>query len=95
MRIFYARQCQFALKDFNSYNANQFTKRNFIQRFIFSHGGFNIMAKFRCLECKKEFEINDPSSSRRCPECMSRYLELISGEIPRGKSWSAKSYSAR
>ncbi|MBQ7593533.1 MAG: hydrogenase expression protein HypA/HybF [Synergistaceae bacterium] len=54
------------------------------------------MAKFRCLECKKEFEL-DPSSSttRRCPECRSKALELISGEIPRGKSWSSKSYSAR
>ena len=53
------------------------------------------MAKFRCLECKKEFEIDSSSSNRRCPECMSRYLELVSGEIKRGKSWSAKTYSAR
>lgn len=54
-----------------------------------------IMAKFKCLECKKEFENDSSSSDRKCPNCMSRYLELISGEIPRGKSWSAKSYSAR
>lgn len=53
------------------------------------------MAKFRCLECKKEFELDSSSPTRRCPECMSRYLELIEGEIPRGKSWSSKSYSAR
>ncbi|MBQ3401968.1 MAG: hydrogenase expression protein HypA/HybF [Synergistaceae bacterium] len=53
------------------------------------------MAKFRCLECKKEFETDSASPDRKCPECMSRYLELVSGEIPRGKSWSAKSYSAR
>ena len=53
------------------------------------------MAKFRCLECKKEFELDSSHTTRRCPECMSRYLELVSGEIPRGKSWSAKSYSAR
>ncbi len=53
------------------------------------------MAKFRCLECKKEFEADPLSPHRRCPNCMGRYLELVSGEIPRGKSWSAKSYSAR
>ena len=53
------------------------------------------MAKFRCLECKKEFELDSSEASRRCPECMSRYLEVVSGEIKRGKSWSAKSYSAR
>ena len=53
------------------------------------------MAKFKCLECKKEFEIDSHSQSRRCPECMSRYLELVSGEIPRGKSWSSKTFSAR
>ncbi len=53
------------------------------------------MAKFRCLECKKEFEVDSASQSRRCPECMSRYLELVSGEIPRGKSWSSKTFSAR
>ena len=53
------------------------------------------MAKFKCLECKKEFEIDFPTQSRRCPECMSRYLELVSGEIPRGKSWSSKTFSAR
>ena len=53
------------------------------------------MAKFKCLVCKKEFENDSPASDRKCPECMSRYLELVSGEIPRGKSWSAKSYSAR
>lgn len=59
------------------------------------HGGLiNIMAKFRCLECKKEFE-SDSKSDRKCPECRSRCLELVSGEIPRGKSWSSKSYSAR
>ncbi|MBQ7560534.1 MAG: hydrogenase expression protein HypA/HybF [Synergistaceae bacterium] len=53
------------------------------------------MAKFKCLECKKIFEIDSASPDRRCPECMSRYLELISGEIQRGKSWSSKTYSAR
>ncbi|MBQ3456357.1 MAG: hydrogenase expression protein HypA/HybF [Synergistaceae bacterium] len=53
------------------------------------------MTKFRCLECKKEFENDSPSPDRKCPHCMSRYLEVVSGEIPRGKSWSAKSYSAR
>ena len=53
------------------------------------------MPKFRCLECKKEFELDQSETTRRCPECMSRYLELVSGEIPRGKSWSSKSYSAR
>ena len=52
-------------------------------------------AKFRCLECKKEFEAEANDSSKRCPECLGRYLELISGEMKRGKSWSAKSYSVR
>lgn len=56
--------------------------------------GFS-MAKFRCLECKKEFEAEANDSSKRCPECLGRYLELISGEMKRGKSWSAKSYSVR
>ena len=53
-----------------------------------------IMPKFKCLECKKEFELK-PEQTRICPECMSTWLELLSGEIPRGKSWSAKSFSAR
>lgn len=53
------------------------------------------MAKFRCLECKKEFEAEANDSSKRCPKCLGRYLELISGEMKRGKSWSAKSYSVR
>ncbi|MBR1437671.1 MAG: hydrogenase expression protein HypA/HybF [Synergistaceae bacterium] len=53
------------------------------------------MPKFRCLECKKEFESDSSSPERKCPECMSRYLELVSGEIPRGKSWSSKTFSAR
>ena len=56
--------------------------------------GFS-MAKFRCLECKKEFEAEANDSSKRCPECLGRYLELISGKMKRGKSWSAKSYSVR
>ena len=99
MRIFQAVKyhfaLKFALKDFNSYNANQFTHETLYIKTHFFHGGIKTMTRFRCLECKKEFEIENASSSRRCPECMSRYLELISGEIPRGKSWSAKSYSAR
>lgn len=53
------------------------------------------MAKFRCIQCKKEFEADANDSTKRCPECMGRYLELISGEMKRGKSWSAKSYSVR
>ncbi|MBQ3457877.1 MAG: hydrogenase expression protein HypA/HybF [Synergistaceae bacterium] len=53
------------------------------------------MPKFKCLECKKEFDSDSSADGRKCPYCMSRYLELISGEIPRGKSWSSKSYSAR
>ena len=95
MKIFQANICQFELKDFNGYNANQFTHETLYIKIHFFTEESKIMAKFRCLECKKEFEIENASSSRRCPECMSRYLELISGEIPRGKSWSAKSYSAR
>ncbi len=53
------------------------------------------MAKFKCLECEHEFEIDDNENNKRCPECMSRYLQLLSGEIKRGKSWSAKTFSAR
>ncbi len=52
------------------------------------------MNKFKCLECKKEFELKS-SEPKICPECMSTWLELLSGEIQRGKSWSAKSFSAR
>ncbi len=83
----------FAHKDFTFYNSKNIFRFYLLLNF---HGGVhkNIMAKFKCLECKKEFEA-ESSSSRRCPYCMSRYLELVSGEIPRGKSWSAKSYSAR
>lgn len=53
------------------------------------------MAKFKCLECGKEFKAEADDASRRCPNCRSRYLELISGEIQRGKSWSAKTYAVR
>jgi len=53
------------------------------------------MAKFRCIQCKKEFEANANDSTKRCPACMGRYLELVSGEMKRGKSWSSKSYSVR
>ncbi len=51
------------------------------------------MAKFKCLECGKEFKSDD--TSRKCPDCGSKYLELMSGEIKRGKSWSSKIYAAR
>ena len=53
------------------------------------------MAKFRCLQCKKEFEADADAPSKRCPECLGRYLELVSGELKRGKAWSSKSYSVR
>ena len=53
------------------------------------------MAKFRCIQCKKEFEADANDSTKRCPGCMGRYLELVSGEMKRGKSWSSKSYSVR
>ena len=53
------------------------------------------MAKFRCIECKAELEVAADESTKRCPKCFSRYLELVSGEIKRGKSWSAKSFSVK
>ena len=53
------------------------------------------MAKFKCLECKHEFEIESNELNKRCPVCMSRYLQLLEGELPRGKSWSSKTFSAR
>ncbi|GHV46953.1 hypothetical protein FACS1894204_09620 [Synergistales bacterium] len=53
------------------------------------------MAKFRCIECGAEVELDADESTKRCPECYSRYLELVAGEIKRGKSWSAKSFSVK
>ena len=53
------------------------------------------MGKFRCLECSAEFETESNESTKRCPKCFGRYLELISGEMKRGKSWSAKSFSVK
>ena len=51
--------------------------------------------KFRCIECKKEFEADANSAAKHCPHCFGRYLELVSGEMKRGKSWSSKSFSVR
>ncbi len=53
------------------------------------------MAKFRCIQCKKEFEAEANAATKRCPSCFGRYLELVSGEMKRGKSWSAKSFSVK
>ena len=39
------------------------------------------MVKFRCIGCKKEFETDADASTKNCPFCFGRYLELISGEI--------------
>ena len=55
----------------------------------------SLMAKFRCIQCKKEFEEEANAATKRCPSCFSRYLELVSGEMKRGKSWSAKSFSVK
>ncbi len=52
------------------------------------------MPKFKCLECKKEFELNK-TDDKRCPECNSKWLQVLAGEISRGKSWSAKSFAVR
>ena len=52
------------------------------------------MTKFKCLECKNEFEINK-LSEKVCPECKSKWLQVLSGDISKGKSWSAKSFSVR
>ncbi|MDR2136849.1 MAG: hydrogenase expression protein HypA/HybF [Synergistaceae bacterium] len=51
--------------------------------------------KFRCIECKTEVEVDANEPTKRCPKCFGRYLELVSGEIKRGKSWSAKSFSVK
>jgi DNA-directed RNA polymerase subunit RPC12/RpoP len=53
------------------------------------------VAKFRCIECKAEVEVDANESTKRCPKCFGRYLELMSGEMKRGKSWSAKSFSVK
>ena len=53
------------------------------------------VAKFRCLECKAEVEVEANDSTKRCPQCFGRYLELVYGEMKRGKSWSAKSFSVK
>ncbi len=53
------------------------------------------MAKFRCIQCQKEFEAEANAATKRCPACFGRYLELVSGEMKRGKSWSAKSFSVK
>ena len=53
------------------------------------------MAKFRCIQCKKKFEEDANAATKRYPSCFGRYLELVSGEMKRGKSWSAKSFSVK
>jgi DNA-directed RNA polymerase subunit RPC12/RpoP len=53
------------------------------------------VAKFRCIECKTVVEVDANEPTKRCPKCFGRYLELVSGEIKRGKSWSAKSFSVK
>jgi DNA-directed RNA polymerase subunit RPC12/RpoP len=53
------------------------------------------VAKFRCIECKAEVEVDASEPTKRCPKCFGRYLELVSGEMKRGKSWSAKSFSVK
>ena len=52
------------------------------------------MGKFRCLECKKEFELEDVAPVKKCPDCGSHFLEYMGGEpLKRGKSWSSKTFS--
>lgn len=52
------------------------------------------MAKFQCLECKKEFELGSTAPIMRCSYCGSRFLSKIEGEpLKRGKSWNSKSFS--
>lgn len=50
------------------------------------------MRKFRCLECKHEFE-TEAEESLRCPKCLSHYLLLLEGKPLKGKRWGSKSYS--
>ncbi|WP_213700990.1 MULTISPECIES: hydrogenase expression protein HypA/HybF [Aminobacterium] len=52
------------------------------------------MAKFKCLECKKEFELETTEAVMKCVYCGSRYLSKLEGEpLKRGKSWNSKSFS--
>lgn len=53
------------------------------------------MRRFRCISCKYEFEVEDKETPYKCPKCYSRFIELLSGPVLKGKSWSSKSFSVR
>ena len=52
------------------------------------------IAKFICIECKTETEVNDNETTRRCSKCYSRYLELISGtgKMKYRQPWTSKTF---
>ena len=54
------------------------------------------MRTFRCLECKHEFQEEDQKpQARKCPKCLSRFVQLVEGAPLKGKQWGSKSYSVR
>ncbi len=54
------------------------------------------MGKYRCLSCKKEFELDEKAATIRCPACGSRFVEVLDApNRKRGKSWSAKTFSVK
>jgi len=58
-------------------------------------GRERMMRKFRCLTCKYEFELEEAPAVLKCPKCLNRFVELVSGEPLKGKPWSSKTYSVK
>ncbi len=54
-----------------------------------------MMRKFRCLTCRHEFELEEAPAVLKCPKCLNRFVELVSGEPLKGKPWSSKTYSVK
>ena len=50
------------------------------------------LAKYRCLECKSEVELDDNTKSRNCPKCLSRFLELVVGKLKHRQPWTNKTF---
>jgi Zn finger protein HypA/HybF involved in hydrogenase expression len=53
------------------------------------------MRRYRCLECKHEFEAEEKEQVYKCPKCLNRFVQLLEGTPLKGKSWSSKSFSVK
>ncbi|WP_029165832.1 MULTISPECIES: hydrogenase expression protein HypA/HybF [Aminiphilus] len=54
------------------------------------------MRTFRCISCGHQFDVEDKKpTGLKCPKCLSRFVELVSGTPLKGKQWGSKSYSVK